>query len=171
MALPGGRLAPHGSAVAWCGSCVPCPRSSQAWGRGPARRSKGGPQAIDASQCRSRTPSSGPSRHGCHARPPHHRQPIPGEDPRDGHHQLVAIGRHSLQERLRSGLHVAVHEHCSVMAHDADGHAAGMQVDTTIKLMVVGVESPGVSSVVTLHFPGAAFHCGMLRRRPQLLSL
>jgi hypothetical protein len=35
-----------------------------------------------------------------------------------------------------------------------------MQVNTTIKLMRFGVESPGVSSVVNLNFPVAAYHRG-----------
>jgi hypothetical protein len=56
------------------------------------------------------------------------------------------------------------------MAHKADVQAAGMHGNTTIKWMLVGVESPRGSSVVTLNFPGAASHRGRLRRRPQLLS-
>jgi hypothetical protein len=43
-----------------------------------------------------------------------------------------------------------VHEDVSIMAQEADGHAAGMQVDTTIQRMLVGVESQRVSSVASL---------------------
>jgi hypothetical protein len=77
-------------------------------------------------------------------------QPIPGKDTRDGHHQMVTIGRNGLQERLWSGFHVAVHEDFTVMAHNADVHAAGMQVDATIQWMLFGVESHRVSSVANL---------------------
>jgi hypothetical protein len=79
------------------------------------------------------------------------RQPVPGKATRASHHPRVARGRNRLQERLWSGLHVAVHEDCSVMAQDADVHAAGRQVDPTITWMRLGGESPG----------------GLLRREPE----
>jgi hypothetical protein len=78
------------------------------------------------------------------------RQPIPRDETLDSHHQMGAIGRHRLQERLWSGRHGTGHEDCSVTAHEADVHAAGMQGDTTIKWMLVGVESHRVSSVANL---------------------
>jgi hypothetical protein len=82
------------------------------------------------------------------------RQPVPGKETLDSHHPMVARGRNRFQERLWSGLHVAVHEDFSVMAQEADVHAAGMQVDPTIKLMLLGGES----------------HGGLLRSEPEFPS-
>src|SRR5262249_11673138 len=86
-------------------------------------------------------------------------EPVPGEDTLDRDHQAVTVGGNGLEEGVRSGLHVAVHEDCSLLAHNADVHTAGMPVDTTVKLMLFRVESHRVSSVVTLfsrcqHTPG-----------------
>jgi hypothetical protein len=41
---------------------------------------------------------------------------------------------------------VAVQQEFPLVAQDTDRHRAGMQVDTTVKLMRLGVESPEVSS-------------------------
>jgi hypothetical protein len=81
---------------------------------------------------------------------PESSQPVPSEETRDRHGHMVALGCQRFQARLGSGLPVAVHEDVSIMAQEADGHAAGMQVDTTIQRMLVGVESQRVSSVASL---------------------
>jgi hypothetical protein len=73
-------------------------------------------------------------------------EPIPGEDAFNGHDQPLTIRGNGLEERFRSGLHVAVQQEFPLVAQDTDRHRAGMQVDTTVKLMRLGVESPEVSS-------------------------
>jgi hypothetical protein len=73
-------------------------------------------------------------------------QPVPGEDAFDGHNHAVTIGRNGLEKRFRSGLHGAGHQDCPVMGHDTDIHAPGMQVDTAVKWVLLGVASHEVSS-------------------------
>ena len=53
-------------------------------------------------------------------------KPIPGEDTCNGHDKAVAVGSNGLEERLRSGLHIAVYKHLAILTHDADVHASGM---------------------------------------------
>jgi hypothetical protein len=43
---------------------------------------------------------------------------------------------------------MAVHQDLTSVAQDADVHGTGMQVDTAVKLVWVGVEAPAVSSVL-----------------------
>ena len=73
-------------------------------------------------------------------------EPIPGEDAFNGHDQPLAIRGNGLEERCRSGLHVAVPQEFPIGAHETDRHRAGMHVDTTGTLMRLGVEAPEVSS-------------------------
>jgi hypothetical protein len=68
-------------------------------------------------------------------------EPIPGEDTLDGHHQSVTIRGNGLEERFRSCFHIAVQQNFAVVAHDTDVHAPGMQVDTAVKGVLLGVES------------------------------
>jgi hypothetical protein len=70
-------------------------------------------------------------------------EPVPGEETLDGHDQAVTIRRNSLEKRFRRGFHVAVEQHVAIVAHDADVHTPGMQVDTTVKGVLLGVESHG----------------------------
>lgn len=48
-------------------------------------------------------------------------EPIPGEDTFDGHDEPLTIGGNGLEERFRSGLHVAVQQDFAIVAQDADG--------------------------------------------------
>jgi len=45
----------------------------------------------------------------------------------------------------RSGLHSPVEHACSVVAHKTDVHTAGVQVDATVKWVLLGVEAHEVS--------------------------
>src|SRR5215216_2163306 len=97
--------------------------------------------------------------------------PRPGAETFDRHDQALALGGNRLEKRCRSGLHSAVSQAFLLLAQDADVHAAGMQVDTTVKGVVGGVEAHEVfSSCVRDVFPRSAYHWGMVRRRPQSLS-
>ena len=69
-------------------------------------------------------------------------EPIPGKETRDGHYQTVTIRCDGLAERFRSGFPLTVQQHFALVVHDTDGHAPGMQVDTAVKGVLMGVESP-----------------------------
>jgi hypothetical protein len=73
-------------------------------------------------------------------------QPVPGEETLDSHNEALTIGRNGLEERFRRGLHIAVQQHVPLLTQDADVHGAGMQVDPTLHWVLIGVESPEVSS-------------------------
>jgi hypothetical protein len=88
-------------------------------------------------------------------------EPILSEDTLDSHNQTLTIGGNGLEKGFRSGFHIAVHKYFSLVAQDADIHGAGMQVDTTVKLVLVGVESHEVSSsLVSGFFPKASIPLG-----------
>jgi hypothetical protein len=98
-------------------------------------------------------------------------EPVPGEEAFNGHDPTVTIGCHGPEKGVGSGLHVAVQHDFTIVAQDADVHAAGMQIDTAVKWVWMGVESHEVSSfVVNRVFPPPAYHWGMLRGRPHTLS-
>jgi hypothetical protein len=71
----------------------------------------------------------------------------------------------------RSGFHIAVQQDFSVLAHDEDIHGSGMQIDPTVKLVLVGVESHEVSSLLVNHirFPLPAYHRGTLRGEASII--
>jgi hypothetical protein len=99
-------------------------------------------------------------------------EPIPGEDTFYCHDEPLAVWSNGLEKRFRGGFHIAVHKNFAIMAQDADVHGAGMQVDTTVNGVWLGVESPEVSSsFVSERFSQRQqSHRGMLRGRPQSLS-
>ena len=51
-----------------------------------------------------------------------------------------------LRKGSGAGWHVPVHQNLPSLVQDAEVHGAGVQVDATIKLVLLGVESPEVSS-------------------------
>src|SRR5262249_42354304 len=77
-------------------------------------------------------------------------EPVPGEDAFNGHNQTVPIGRNSFEKWFRSGLHIAVEHDVSVVAHKTDVHTAGVQVDATVKWVLLGVESHEVSFLFSM---------------------
>jgi hypothetical protein len=68
-------------------------------------------------------------------------EPLPGEDAFNRHDQPLTIGGNGFEERFWSRFHVAVQHDFPIVAQDADIHRAGMQVDATVKLVLIGVES------------------------------
>jgi hypothetical protein len=72
-------------------------------------------------------------------------EPIPGEETFNSDNQAVPVGSDGLEKGFWSGFHIAVHKHFSIVAQDADIHGAGMQVDATVKLVLLGVKSHTVS--------------------------
>jgi hypothetical protein len=98
-------------------------------------------------------------------------QPIPGKHTLDGHNEPFAVQGNGLEQGFRCGLHVAVQQDFSIGTQDADVHAPRVEINTTVKWVLVGVESHEIfSSFVSDFFPSSAYHWGMLRRRPQSLS-
>jgi hypothetical protein len=60
----------------------------------------------------------------------------------------------------------AVEQDLPVLAHDAEGHGAGMQIDTAVQWVLLGVASPEVSSSSVVFSLLPAYHGGMWRRGP-----
>jgi hypothetical protein len=73
-------------------------------------------------------------------------QPVPGEETCDCHHPAVTLGRNGRETRFRSGLHGAGPQDFPVMGHATDRPAPGMQVDTAVQWVLLGVASPAGSS-------------------------
>src|SRR5919106_588603 len=71
---------------------------------------------------------------------------VPGEDACDTDHEVLPVGSKSLQKRFRPCLHVLVEEDLSILVQHAQVHATSLSVNTTVKLVRLGVESPEVSS-------------------------
>jgi hypothetical protein len=69
------------------------------------------------------------------------RQPVPGEHAFDGHDQIVAEIPHRSQERLGTAFDVARQQHRSVGVQDTQVHHPGVQVDTAVVLVLLGIES------------------------------
>jgi hypothetical protein len=55
----------------------------------------------------------------------------------------------------------------SILVQDAEIQASGVEIDATIKLVLLGVESPEVSSSFFDGEPNASIPRGMRRRGPQ----
>jgi hypothetical protein len=72
--------------------------------------------------------------------------PIPGAQTLDGDHQTLPIGGDGLAKGFRRCFHMAVHQHCSIVAHETAIQGAGVQVETTVTLVLGGGEAPEVSS-------------------------
>jgi hypothetical protein len=70
-------------------------------------------------------------------------EPVPGAAAFDGHNQTGPSGRTGVQKRCRSRLHVAVQQDGILVAQDADVHTPGMQGDTTVKGVRIGVAAHG----------------------------
>jgi hypothetical protein len=96
--------------------------------------------------------------------------PLPGAETFHGPHQAIAVGRHRRAERCWRSVHGAVYERLAVVPHATDGHAAGMEIATAVKLRRGVVQSPAVSSCIGhLSFPLPAYHGGMLRGEASII--
>jgi hypothetical protein len=65
-------------------------------------------------------------------------EPLPGAETLDGYNQTLSIGGDGLEKGFRRCFHLAVHKNVSIVAQEADIHGASMQVDATVKLVLVG---------------------------------
>ena len=73
-------------------------------------------------------------------------EPRPGEKTFDRHDKTIAVGGDRLEKRFRGRLHILVQHNCPVVVHETDVHTPGMQVDTAVQWVLVGVESQEASS-------------------------
>jgi hypothetical protein len=83
-------------------------------------------------------------------------EPVPSEDTFDADNQVFAVGCNSFQKRFRPCLHIPVAQDGSILVQDAKVHGTGVQVDATIKFVLLGVESHEVSSSSVGCFPNAS---------------
>jgi hypothetical protein len=88
-------------------------------------------------------------------------RPVPREEAFDADDEIFPVGRHGLEKWFGSCLHIPVQHNLTVLIQDAEVHTAGVQVDATVKGVLVGVESHEVSSsVVSSFFPKASIPLG-----------
>jgi hypothetical protein len=76
------------------------------------------------------------------------REPVPGKHALYRNNDILTIGRNSLEKRLWASWHVAVQHDLPVLIQDADLHGPGMQVDATVKFVLLRVKAHEVSSSV-----------------------
>jgi hypothetical protein len=95
-------------------------------------------------------------------------QPIPSEETCDTDDQSGPVRRDGFAKRFGASWHVAVPQDLTLLVQDAQVHGAGMQSDTTVKLLLFRVESPEVSSSLERNVSHSQHTTGgMLRRGPQ----
>jgi hypothetical protein len=68
------------------------------------------------------------------------------KSPFDTDNDILAIGCDGLEQRFWGGWHVTVNQNFPSLVQDAEVHGAGVQVDATVKLVLLGVKSHEVSS-------------------------
>ena len=73
-------------------------------------------------------------------------EPVPGEDALDGDDEVLPVGGDRLEEGLRAGLHVAVQEDLTGLVEDAEVHGSGVQIDSAVVAVLLGVKLHGLSS-------------------------
>jgi hypothetical protein len=73
-------------------------------------------------------------------------EPVPGQDAFDSDDQILPLGGHGLEPRLRTGVHVAMQQDLAVLAEDTPVHAASRHIHAALRLVLFGVESHEVSS-------------------------
>ena len=67
--------------------------------------------------------------------------PVPGEDAFDGYDNIFPEWSNSLQEDIGIGLDVSVQDDLALLVEDAEVHSPGMQIDTAVKFVLLGVKS------------------------------
>ena len=73
-------------------------------------------------------------------------EPVPSEPPLGRHDHPLSIRGTGLQKGLGSGVQMAMHQNLAALVEDADSHGPGMQGDATRKRVLLGGDSPEVSS-------------------------
>ena len=73
-------------------------------------------------------------------------KPVPSKHAFGRQNDLLAGGGDGLEQRLWGGGHVTVQQRFTSLVEDAQVHGAGVEIDTTVKRVLLGVESHEVSS-------------------------
>jgi hypothetical protein len=73
-------------------------------------------------------------------------QPVPREETFDSDDDIIPIQGNGPEPRVWTGFHILVYQHLTGLVQDTDVHRPCVQVDPTIRLMLLGVELPEVSS-------------------------
>jgi len=73
-------------------------------------------------------------------------EPGPGEDAFDADDEILPVGGHGFQKWVGGRLPIPVLTDLSLVVQDAERHTSGVEIDATITLVWLGVESPEVSS-------------------------
>jgi hypothetical protein len=73
-------------------------------------------------------------------------EPVPGEDAFDADDEILPVGGNGLQKCFGCRLHIPGLKDLTILVQDAEIHAAGVEIDATLKLVLLGVESHEVSS-------------------------
>jgi len=68
-------------------------------------------------------------------------EPVPGKHAFGCQDNLIAGGGDSLEQRLWGGGHVPVQQRFTGLVEDAQVHGAGVEIDATVKRVLLGVES------------------------------
>jgi len=86
-------------------------------------------------------------------------EPIPDEHALDGDDDILPVGLDGPEKSLRRGLTVFVEHGVALLIQDAKVHRSGVQIDSAIKFVLVGVESHMASSFgVKCFSPKKAFY-------------
>jgi hypothetical protein len=88
----------------------------------------------------------------------------PGEEPFDADHELLAVGRHGLEEWLGRRFQLSVDKDRSIAVQETDSPRPGVQIAATVQLMPLGVEAPEVSSSSEGRLPNARSPTAVCRR-------
>jgi hypothetical protein len=71
---------------------------------------------------------------------------VPGEEAFDADDEILPVGGNGFQKGVGGRLHIPVLTDLSILVQNAEIHASGVEIDATIKLVLLGVESHEVSS-------------------------
>jgi len=92
-------------------------------------------------------------------------EPIPDEHALDGDDDILPVGFDGPEKGLRRGFVVLMKHGVALLIQDAKVHGSGVQIDSAIKFVLIGVESHMASSFgVKCFLPRGILSC--LRRRP-----
>jgi hypothetical protein len=73
-------------------------------------------------------------------------KPIPGEEAFDTDNKVLPGGCDGCEKGVWAGGHMPVHQDFPIPVQETEGHGTSVQVDATIKWVLLGVESHEVSS-------------------------
>jgi hypothetical protein len=73
-------------------------------------------------------------------------EPIPDEHALDGGDDILPVGLDSPKKGIRRGLSVFVEHGVALLIQDAQVHGSGVQIDSAIKFVLIGVKSHMASS-------------------------